>query len=50
MKTPNTRLQAARGSTNAHFGFGIWDFFGVWFLLFGVWSADLSANLPMMKL
>ncbi len=49
MKTPNPKLQIPKktqipssniAESRRRLGFGAWDFFGVWCLVFWIWPAD----------
>jgi hypothetical protein len=57
LQTPNTKLQKPNTRNTVvslRPGFGVWVFFGVWFLVFGVLSAlptaCLSAIFPLLHL
>ncbi len=45
-ETPNPKLQAASGSRGRVACFGDWKFFGVCYLMFGVWPCDAAELTP----
>src|SRR5262245_5604624 len=49
-KAPNSKLQRRRFERARHLGFGIWSFFGIWILGFGVFFLTPALSQAAEKL